>query len=322
MVNDQKKLSVIIPIYNVEKYLPKCIESVTNQTYKDLEIILVNDGSTDRCGSICDSYGAGDDRIKVVHKQNGGLSSARNIGLDKATGEYIAFLDSDDWIDVEMYETLINLIEREGAEIAVCGFKEVYENETIVNSQTEAITIYDKTGAVNSLFESNLNVRFEVWNKVFTRDIIGDVRFIEKQIFEDVYFDRNIFLKMNRLVYFDKQMHNYLKVRAGNTNSHFKENKLSVFKEFNDFISNLRSLGMEDSANRFEAYALDSSIAMYCSAFELNSSKDILDKLRSQHTQYLNQMNKNPYFNRKKSLIFQYLPSFYCWISKIKNKTR
>ena len=128
MIN-KKKLSIIIPVFNVEEYLPKCIESVVNQTYDNLEILLINDGSTDNSGVICDNFAHKDERVKVVHKENGGLSAARNLGLSLATGHYIAFLDSDDYIDSEMYETLVDALENADADIAACGFKEIYQNK-------------------------------------------------------------------------------------------------------------------------------------------------------------------------------------------------
>ena len=102
------KISVIVPVYKVESYLEQCISSIIKQTYKNLEIILVNDGSPDNCGKLCDIYAKKDSRIKVIHKKNGGLSDARNVALDIATGDYIGFVDSDDWININMYEVLIN----------------------------------------------------------------------------------------------------------------------------------------------------------------------------------------------------------------------
>ena len=111
----------------MEKYLPKCIESIINQTYKNLEIILVDDGSPDNCGEICDKYALKDSRIKVIHKENGGLSDARNAGLDIATGDYVSFIDSDDYIHEKFYEILLNLITSNNADIAQCEFLKVYE---------------------------------------------------------------------------------------------------------------------------------------------------------------------------------------------------
>ena len=124
----EKKVSVIIPVYNVEKYLKECIQSVLRQTYKNLEIILVDDGSKDNSGNICDEYAKRDERIKVIHKKNGGLSDARNAGIDICTGEYIAFLDSDDFIEEDMYEFLVKNLEKAKADISICQVYYVYKN--------------------------------------------------------------------------------------------------------------------------------------------------------------------------------------------------
>ena len=110
---NMKKVSVIVPVYNVENYLEECVNSILNQTYENLEIILVDDGSTDNCPQICDDWAKKDKRIKVIHKANGGVSSARNVGLDNATGEYIGFVDSDDYIDITMYEKMLKLLKKE-----------------------------------------------------------------------------------------------------------------------------------------------------------------------------------------------------------------
>ena len=115
-------ISVIVPVYKVEQYLPQCIESIINQTYRNLEIILIDDGSPDNCGKICEEYAQKDKRIKVFHKKNGGLSDARNYGIARASGEYLAFVDSDDWIEPDMYEVLVNWIEDHQTDIVSCGF--------------------------------------------------------------------------------------------------------------------------------------------------------------------------------------------------------
>lgn len=168
------KVSIIVPIYNVEKYLPKCIESIINQTYKNLEIILVDDGSPDNCAKICDEYAKKDNRIKVIHKPNGGVSSARNAGLDIATGEYIGFVDPDDFIAPEMYEQMLEAIKTANADLAICGYdyfdedgnldkKRLYEiRETEILTRKEVIRRFSdmpptiRHGVVNKLFKSEL----------------------------------------------------------------------------------------------------------------------------------------------------------------------
>jgi glycosyltransferase involved in cell wall biosynthesis len=309
--DNENTLSVIIPIYNVEECLPKCIESVVNQTYKTIEIILVNDGSTDNCGQICDSYAKEDIRIKVVHKENGGLSSARNAGLNVANGRYIAFLDSDDWIDSEMYETLIALIEKHNADIAACGFKDIYPGETVFHSNTGEVTLYGRESAINALVAERNSVRFEVWNKVFKNEIIGDVRFKNKQIFEDVYFDRRVLMRTNCVVYIDRPMLNYLRVREGNTNSHFNEAKLGVFREFDDFIQELINFGLKDSSQRIEAFALHTAISLYLDACRLYVSASVKKQLRKEHDKYYRIAKNNKYVKKIKSKLFHNCPNLY-----------
>ena len=127
-------ISVIVPVYRVEEFLDKCIKSIVNQTYHNLQIILVDDGSPDFCGEICENWAKVDDRIIVIHKENGGLSDARNAGLAIATGDYIAFVDSDDWIEPRMYEVMLSIIKKERADIVACGFIDTYSQKSITHS--------------------------------------------------------------------------------------------------------------------------------------------------------------------------------------------
>ena len=130
---DDTLISIIVPVYKVEQYLEKCVNSISAQTYSNLEIILVDDGSPDKCGDICDSLAKKDNRIKVIHKPNGGLSSARNAGIDIASGQYIGFVDSDDSIEPYMYEKLLELIKHDSTKLAVCAVNYVYEDGKKVN---------------------------------------------------------------------------------------------------------------------------------------------------------------------------------------------
>ena len=120
-MNQDRKISVIVPVYNVEAYLPRCVESIMAQTYQNLEIFLVDDGTKDNCGAICDAYARQDNRVRVIHKENGGLSSARNAGIDASTGEYLSFVDSDDWIEPDMYEKMMGLMEKYGVRLVCAG---------------------------------------------------------------------------------------------------------------------------------------------------------------------------------------------------------
>lgn len=177
-------ISVIIPIYKVEAFLDNCITSVVEQSYKDLEIILVDDGSPDNCPVICDKWASQDKRIKVIHKTNGGLSDARNAGLDVATGEYLSFVDSDDWIAPNMYQVMIDTIQKEDADICSCGIMVSYKDRqepskicSFVGNSEEALNmIYNDTA-----------YPVAAWNKLYRRKCWDDFRFPVGKICEDTF---------------------------------------------------------------------------------------------------------------------------------------
>ena len=183
-------ISVIVPVYKVEEYLDKCVNSIIGQSYNNLEIILVDDGSPDRCGAICDSYMRKDSRVRVVHKKNGGLSSARNAGLEVATGEYIGFVDSDDYIDSQMYEQLLRGFDGDSnAGITSCMIKRVLNGDVDAYNPSWEISqrrIIPANEIARRLLTTKSN--YTVWSKLFIRSLIGDVRFQEGKINEDVLF--------------------------------------------------------------------------------------------------------------------------------------
>lgn len=186
LINNEELISVIVPIYNVEKYLYECIDSICRQTYNKLEIILVNDGSKDNCGKICDEYAKRDKRIKVIHKENGGLSSARNAGLDIAKGEYISFIDSDDKIANNFFEKLYKLSKINNADIVECNFLK-FENEITVTETKENIKVYSSREMQHRLY-SDENIRTKVvWNKLYKKYIYKNLRFPLGKINEDEF---------------------------------------------------------------------------------------------------------------------------------------
>ena len=165
-----KTISVIIPVYNVEPYLKQCVDSVLRQTYPHLEIILVNDGSLDNCPTICDEYAQKDARVKVVHKENGGISSARNVGMNAATGEYICFFDSDDFIEGDMLEKMLRSIERNNNEVCICGYRVDTHNESgVEEAQRDVIPPYSNIDKQLSLseYEYILGICGYAWNKLY-----------------------------------------------------------------------------------------------------------------------------------------------------------
>ena len=182
-------LSVIIPVYNVEPYLEKCLDSVLKQTYKDMEILIIDDGSTDRSGAISDEYAAQDSRIRVFHTENRGLSAARNLGLDNAVGGYIGFVDSDDWIEPDMYEVLLKKAEETGADIVECGVFKEYPDKTVEHQRPDRVMY--KIEAIRALVNRELSN--SVWNKVWVKSCYFNIRFPEGRLYEDVAITYRIF---------------------------------------------------------------------------------------------------------------------------------
>lgn len=184
----QKKVSIIVPIYNVEKYLDECIVSLVHQTYKNIEIILVNDGSPDKSDEICAKWAERDERIKIIQKENGGLSDARNAGLAKVTGEYIFFVDSDDWISINTIEILVGLIEKKDVDMAVCEFANVYSDGRIEGNKLNKkdVEVVNRKQFLSMLLEDNV-VTNHVWRKLYKRDLVGNVKFPVGKNFEDIY---------------------------------------------------------------------------------------------------------------------------------------
>jgi exopolysaccharide biosynthesis predicted pyruvyltransferase EpsI/glycosyltransferase involved in cell wall biosynthesis len=194
----EDKISVIVPVYKVEQYLRKCIDSIIAQTYKNLEIILVEDGSPDNCAQICEQYAASDPRIKVIHKRNGGLSEARNYGIEQATGDYIGFVDSDDWIEKDMYELLHAKAIQYQADIAICGY--YFVNKAMHSSYTvNSDTVFTREEALYELAKDKIITNY-AWNKLYKRELFARVRYPVGYIYEDMATTYKLFALAERIV--------------------------------------------------------------------------------------------------------------------------
>lgn len=223
----QEKISVIVPIYNVEDYLHRCVDSIINQTYTNLEIILVDDGSPDNCLKICDEYAKKDSRIKVVHKKNGGLSDARNAGLEIATGEYIGFVDSDDYISLYFYEKLMNVIKVSGSDIVECGVKKFTENNEINDVENSKLDfkIFNKFEAMQNLIMNKI-LSVTVWNKLYKKDVIDKLRFKVGKTNEDNFFTYLAFDNANKISKLDDELYYYLQRENSIMGESYKLNRL------------------------------------------------------------------------------------------------
>lgn len=210
---ERDRISVIVPVYNVESFLARCIESIICQTYQNLEIILVDDGSDDGCSEICDSYAEKDARIRVVHKKNGGLSDARNIGIQFATGEYIGYVDSDDWIQETMYEKLYQSISKENADIAVCGYYISDGKNATTAFQSHDLVVFNKEAALEELCK-NTRILSHAWDKLYKRSVLENKYFPKGKYYEDIYIMHKVFLEADKIVFLDEPLYYYFQ-RAG-----------------------------------------------------------------------------------------------------------
>ncbi|MEQ8154210.1 MAG: glycosyltransferase family 2 protein [Clostridiaceae bacterium] len=203
-------ISVIIPIYNVEPYLRRCINSVLNQTYNNLEIILVDDGSPDNCGIICDEYAKNHDRIKVIHKRNGGLSDARNAGLNIASGKYIGFIDSDDWVSNIYLQKLYDLISNHNSDISVCNFVKAYdEKDLLSNNHCIELYEYNNIEALNQYFNKYYIQMVVSWGKLYKTALFKDIGFPVGRIHEDEFTTHKLLYKANKVVFTTESLYYY-----------------------------------------------------------------------------------------------------------------
>lgn len=185
---DTAKISVIVPVYKVEPYLDKCLSAIVNQTYTNLEIILVDDGSPDNCPAMCDAWAEKDSRIRVIHKTNGGLSDARNAGMAVATGELMAFVDSDDWIAPDMYEHLYRRLAEDNSDIAACGVQMVWEDKTPSRTLTrEGSCVLNQEEAMRAIIEESW-LKQPVWYKLYKTALVRDILFPKGKYHEDVFW--------------------------------------------------------------------------------------------------------------------------------------
>lgn len=259
-------LSVIVPVYNVEKYLNKCIESLINQTFTDFELILVNDGSTDNSGVICNLYQLKDSRIKVINKKNGGLSSARNIGLEIAKGEYICFIDSDDWVRLDMFEIMLNSIIESNCDMAICEFEKYYEGQK-VSAEVEvnnSYSIVNKNDLINQMYTDKRVLLTVSWNKVYKKSIFSydlltkqPIKFPLGKIHEDEYTTYKLINNCNRICLVNNKLYYYRQNPNSIMGRKFNINRLDILgaiKERIEYAKLINNIEFYNNSRRFLCY--------------------------------------------------------------------
>ena len=226
-----EKISVIVPVYNVEQYLERCVDSIINQTYTNLEIILVNDGSTDNSGKLCDELAKKDKRIRVIHKENGGLSDARNRGIEEAESDLVGFIDSDDYIDRDMYEILLKNLDNTDADLSMCALYDVYNNTPeaqVTNKETWELS---SEQAIKMVMEAKI-LSVTAVNKLYRKSLFSDLKFEVGKIAEDAFIMIKLLDKCEKIVATNEKKYYYVHRENSITTQKFSTKFLNVIEAY------------------------------------------------------------------------------------------
>lgn len=235
------KISIIVPVYNCEKYISNCINSILEQSFKDFELILVDDGSSDRSFEICESFAKKDNRVRAIHQPNSGVSRARNRGLDEAKGEYIGFVDGDDCVDKEMYKRLYKNLADNNADISICGIVNYFlkkngTTEKVRQSQVDGFWIFSGEQALKEALQSRLYSVNPV-NKLFKKELFDKLRYPEGKISEDAFLIPVVISKAGKVVYDSKPMYYYLRRENSITTSNFSDRDWDVVEAYKNHLN-------------------------------------------------------------------------------------
>lgn len=297
----KEKISIIVPVYNAEKYLDKCIESIINQTYSNLEIILIDDGSSDGSPKKCVDWSKKDKRIKVVHKENGGVASARNIGVQTATGKFIGFVDSDDTLEKDYYERMYNNLKKYNADISMCSYNDEYKNGKAVQGKTfeDGITTIERMEAIKNLVLEN-NISNHLWNKLYKKNLFDGIVFPNGRKMEDLSVMYLLFEKTNLIVFEKYNGYHYLQHGdsiMGNINRSLTlDYEKAVFERGKYLINKYPELNDEINIDYLKTYKLLHYLAVLSGERDLlksNRYKEYYKKYKKEYLNYRKQIKEN-----------------------------
>lgn len=269
---DNELVSVIIPVYNVQEYLDKCISSVINQTYKNIEIIIIDDGSTDNSLSICKKYSAADKRIKLISKKNSGISATRNLGLKETNGEYIFWVDSDDYVADYAIEELYRNIKKYNCDMSICEFVQGSEKDYSFDKKNSEPLIFDNVTGLNMIYKNHhfSFVMAASWAKLIKKSLYDGLIYPEGKIFEDIYMSHHLINRCKKIVYLDETMYYYFKWPESILGKKFgieKFDYLGAFEERIQMFGDLKYFDLKAKATIQYLHAL---------IWEYSRAKDIL----------------------------------------------
>lgn len=278
-------LSIIIPIYNAEKYLKMCVDSILQQTFSNFELLLIDDGSRDASPQICDDYARKDARCKVTHKENGGCSSARNLGISLAEGDLVAFVDADDYLDCDMYQILIDNLDKTDSDVSVCGYKR--EKESSVPNLIEShdtlapILILTEKEIYDSITRQKNSIEGMVWNKVWKREVVGDHRYrTDVAINDDAVFTWETLKDAKQVCYCDLPMYHYMVLPSGIVSSSKLDNYLKGVFGYEIMMADKEDLSEECYADLCTQYIVWNVSTFERLAMQKNPDHKIYEKIK------------------------------------------
>jgi len=282
-MTNNKLISIIVPVYKVEPYLHRCVDSILNQTYKNMEIILVDDGSPDRCGEICDEYAKKDNRIKVIHKENGGLSEARNFGIDIAKGRYISFLDSDDWIHKKYISELYKLLIKTNADISACDFLRT-KTEDVPKIEKGIIHEFTNIEALEQFTDKFYVQMVVTWGKLYKRELFDHIRFPVGRLHEDEFTTYKLIYKAKKIVLTNSKMLYYWQRSDSIMRSGFNLNqKLDALDSYEERAAFFQFIGLNELSDKTYLMEFDlclSYIDEICTLDDKLSEGVLIERLR------------------------------------------
>lgn len=298
-------ISIIIPVYNVEQYLDKCLQSVIHQTYQDIEIILVDDGSSDNSGILCDKWQEKDSRIKVIHKSNGGVSNARNVAIEQANGEYLMFIDSDDIVSDDLCKVLFEMLKNNNADISICNATHIFDDRFDFK-KTGEIHCYSRDEAICQLWYQKSFLPGP-WGKLYKKELFKNTKFTEGIIFEDVDIMHKLFYQCNKIVYGEMELYGYVHHENSITTKKYtqKDNViLDICDKINQFASD-KDISLQNAA---KSYNVTGALRVYLNAPNTPEYKEVIEKAKKIIKKYGKDVLKDPNIRKKnKYALYLYL---------------
>lgn len=299
----EKKVSVIVPIYNVQKYLPRCIDSIIKQSYKNLEIILVDDGSTDGSEVVCDRYAQKDSRVIVVHQKNIGLAGARNAGIDISKGEYICFVDSDDYVHPDYVKYLYKMCQENDCEIGICYHyiteEDDYYKDIDINSEIE---IYSRKEIFDRFYTNDHGSIVIAWNKIYKRECIGSIRYDVGMIHEDEATTFKFLYNANKIAFGREILYYYYSRSDSITGQAYNIKKLDILKAYENRLVFYREHDEKELYDRECQYYLSEILANYYKVYRILKDKKVLEDLRKKYSDTYKNVDKTNWSTGRKLL--------------------